>query len=101
MFVQSLWEHYTLDSVSFASFIFIDEICGVIMGSLDAAIEGEALTREEYVKSGRSYIEKDTNEGKSKRHEIYDEFEQYKKWKKEKNQWDLNDIGEDIWTSNV
>ena len=90
------------------------------MGSLDAAMAGEALTRKAYVMSGRSYIEKDTDAGKckwrfsfyflpqhtcdfifvlnsmvfstAKRHEIYDEFEQYKKWKNENDRFDMNEI---------
>ena len=40
----------------------------------------------------RSYIEKDTDAGKCKRHAIYDEYDRYKKWKQENDKFDMNDI---------
>ena len=72
--------------------LFLDETGGVILGSLDAAISGRALTREEYVVSVRSYIEKDTDAGKQKRHEIYDWYEKYARWKQLNGRFDINDI---------
>jgi len=69
-----------------------NEICGVILGSLDSAKSGKALTREEYIQSVRSYIQKDTVTGGRKRHDIYSVYEGYKNWKQEHNRFDLNDI---------
>lgn len=71
---------------------FTDEIGGVIMGSLDAAKAGRALTRAEYISTKRSYIETDTDAAKQKRHDIYDVYEGYKRWKLSCDKFDTNDI---------
>ena len=67
-----------------------NEICGVILGSLSAAKAGRHLTRDEYI-CERSYIKKDTDAGMKKRHEIYNVFEKYKKWKQANEKFDLSD----------
>ena len=69
-----------------------NEICGVIVGSLEAALKRKSLTREEYLSNKRSNVMVETKEGMQKRHLIYDEWEQYQKWKKEKNSYDENDV---------
>ena len=69
-----------------------NEICGVIAGSLEAALKRKSLTREEYLSNKRSNVMVETKEGIQKWHLIYNEWEQYQKWKKEKNSYDENDV---------
>ena len=64
------------------------------MGSLDAATLGRPLTREEYGSTKRSYIKTNSSAGKQKRHDIYNEYEKYSRWKQSFTpcKMDLNDI---------
>lgn len=64
------------------------------MGSLDSAKLGRPLSREEYVNTKRSYIKTNSSAGKQKRHDIYDEYEKYSRWKMAPSpyKFDLNDI---------
>lgn len=50
-----------------------NEIGGVIMGSLEAALKKSPLTRDEYISNKRSNVSGDSEEGRAKRHAIYDE----------------------------
>ena len=62
------------------------------MGSLDSAKEHRALTREEYIATGRSYVENKSDAGRQKRHDIYTEYERYRNWKRSNDQLDINDV---------
>ena len=84
-------------SYAFDGFIsctpLLNRLSGIVVaGSLDAAMSGRALTREEYVISKRSNIKNDSEEGKRKRHDIYDVFDKYRKWKQGSSTHDVNDV---------
>jgi hypothetical protein len=69
-----------------------NEIGGVIMGSLSAAIQGRLLSRQEYLAEKRSNIGNNTDHDVSKRELVYDEFELYAAWKTEQNKYDISDV---------
>lgn len=69
-----------------------NEIGGVIVGSLEAALQEKSLTREQYMLSKRSNISVRHNDGVAKRRLVYDQFELYNQWKLKQKQFDLNDI---------
>ena len=69
-----------------------NEIGGVILGSLASGIKKCPLNREEYLEEKRSNITNKTKDGKSKRNTVYNEFENYKKWKVQRNLYDMNDV---------
>jgi len=70
-----------------------NEIGGVILGSLAAAIKQEPLSRAEYLDEQRSNIPKDTADGQRTRALVYNEYEKYRLWKLENgNAYDTNDI---------
>ncbi len=69
-----------------------NEIGGVIMGSLAAAIGNAALNRQEYLSNKRSNISNKSKEGVQKRHLVYDEYEKYTRWKVATSRYDLNDV---------
>lgn len=81
-----------ISAVPFPHELHPDEICGVILGSLDSAAESRALTREEYGSTVRSYIPNKTDEGKKKRDRMYDVFENYRRWKLTNDRFDLSDV---------
>lgn len=68
-----------------------NEIGGVILGSLAAAVKKEALSRAEYIEEKRSNVTNDA-EGFRTRGLIYDEFEKYRQWKLENRKCDTGDI---------
>jgi len=69
-----------------------NEVGGVIMGSLEAAIKKEPLDRKEYLENIRSNVPTSNKEGVDKRHAIYDEYDQYRGWKIRSGKFDVNDV---------
>lgn len=71
-----------------------NEIGGCILGSLDAALQGDPLSRQQYLQEKRSNVPNNSEEGRSNRNLIYDEFEKYQLFKSEtgKKLYDINDI---------
>ena len=70
-----------------------NEIGGVILGSLTAAIKKRALTREEYLEEKRSNVPIDCQEGWTTRKLVYKEYENYQKWKIDNEcVYDIHDI---------
>jgi hypothetical protein len=69
-----------------------NEIGGVIMGSLESAVQGAALSRDQYRQSKRSNVPNDTQEGLATRNLIYDEYERYARWKRDFKKFDQNDV---------
>lgn len=69
-----------------------NEIGGVILGSLAAAVNQKALSRTEYLEEQRSNVPKDTEVGLTTRGVIYDEFEKYRQWKLSNEKYDTADI---------
>jgi hypothetical protein len=68
-----------------------NEIGGVIMGSVAAALQQKALTREQYLADKRSNIPNKTEEGRKKRNLVFDEYESYSKWKSTTRRHDIHD----------
>jgi hypothetical protein len=68
-----------------------NEIGGVILGSLAAAVNQKALSRFEYLEEQRSNVPKDTV-GLRTRGMVYDEFEKYRQWKVSNVRYDTGDI---------
>lgn len=68
-----------------------NEIGGVILGSLAAAVNQKALSRFEYLEEQRSNVPKDTG-GLRTRGMVYDEFEKYRQWKVSNVRYDTGDI---------
>lgn len=69
-----------------------NEIGGVILGSLGAALMKEPLTLEQYLSENRSNVPNETEEGLTLRRAIYTEFDRYRKWKIEEAKYDLHDV---------
>jgi hypothetical protein len=69
-----------------------NEIGGVIMGSLTAAVKRGGLCREEYLAEKRSNVSNATDEGLQTRSQIFDIYEQYKGWKEVNGKHDINDV---------
>eukprot|EP00977_Amphora_coffeiformis_P013898 scaffold3784_cov174-Amphora_coffeaeformis.AAC.3 len=69
-----------------------NEIGGVILGSLEAALSREPLTRIQYLSENRSNVPIDTEQGQNNRSTIYAEYELYRKWKIEKAKYDVHDV---------
>ena len=69
-----------------------NEIGGVIMGSLDAAVLRRPLNLGEYLDNKRSNISNRTLDGKEQRISVYEEYRQYREWKLGKNAYDLADV---------
>ena len=61
------------------------------MGSLVAAQQQAALTREQYLADKRSNISNKTDEGRRERELIFDEYERYKEWKRKEGKYDIHD----------
>ena len=85
-----------------------NEIGGVILGSLSCAKQQAPLSRAQYLSEIRSNVANKTEEGMKKRGVIYDEYEQYRRWKVANSKYDLHDTvlalishtkGEDIFRS--
>jgi AAA domain len=68
-----------------------NEIGGVIMGSVVAAQQGEALDRQQYLKDKRSNIPNKMDEGRARRDVVFDEFERYKEWKCTTRKYDIHE----------
>jgi len=69
-----------------------NEIGGVILGSLTAALRRSPLSRELYLEEKRSNVPNNTEAGLRTRNLIYDEFERYKAVKAESRKDDVNDV---------
>ena len=69
-----------------------NEIGGVILGSLDAALQQRPLSEQEYLSVKRSNVSIDTEQGMATRKIIYNEYVEYKKWKGSNGKYDLGDI---------
>ena len=74
------------------SHLIESEIGGVIMGSLEAAISNSPLSRNDYLGTKRSNIGRSTKQDMVTREYIYDQFEQYSKWKSDNMFYDQGDI---------
>jgi AAA domain len=74
------------------SYLVLNEVGGVIKGSLNAALKQRPLNLDEYMAEIRSNIPVDTAEGKQVRGHVYHEFLEYERWKKECNKYDMADI---------
>lgn len=68
-----------------------NEIGGVIMGSVVAAQQGEALSREQYGIDKRSNIANKTEEGRRQRDDVFDEYKRYSDWKNTGRKYDIHD----------
>ena len=68
-----------------------NEIGGVIMGSLEAAIMCRPLSRSEYLSTKRSNVAKDSKAGEELRSKIYDIYENYEEWKRLNHKYDTSD----------
>ena len=73
-----------------------NEIGGVILGSLLAALQKAPLTLEQYMAEKRSNIGKIKQDDLKRRHDVYKEFMQYQRWKAENQRFDISDIILDI-----
>jgi hypothetical protein len=65
-----------------------NEIGGVILGSLESSILRRPLTWQEYERTHRSNLGKDS----TTRRLIYDQYMLYEEWKRENNHFDINDL---------
>ena len=69
-----------------------NEIGGVILGSLQSALQASHLSEEQYVEEHRSNVPNKTEQGCRDRKLIYEEFERYRQWKLEEARYDLQDV---------
>ena len=69
-----------------------NEIGGVILGSLEAALTKEPLTQSQYLSENRSNVPNESEQGRNDRSAIYLEYERYRKWKMEEDKYDLHDV---------
>lgn len=69
-----------------------NEIGGVIMGSVDAAMQGAPLARNQYLDTKRSNISNKTDEGLVQRNLVFDQYERYAEWKRHELKFDRNDV---------
>lgn len=91
-FLQYLQERRNYAPLRVEQSLIENEIGGVILGSLKAALEGMPLTREDYLLERRSNVSIDSKEGQNTRSCVYDEYESYHQWKCSKEQHDIEDI---------
>lgn len=82
----------TYEKIPIEPHLLENEIGGVIMGSVAAAQQQKALTRDQYLIDNRSNIPNKTEEGRKKRHLVYDEYGKYSDWKKSANKYDIHDV---------
>jgi hypothetical protein len=73
-----------------------NEIGGVILGSLLAALQKAPLTLEQYMAEKRSNIGNSKQDDLERRRDVYKEFIQYQRWKAENKSFDISDIILDI-----
>jgi len=69
-----------------------NEIGGVILGSMTAGIKQQPLSRAEYLAEKRSNISNKTEQGRTTRNDVYNEFERYQSWKLRQNSYDIHDV---------
>eukprot|EP00804_Cyclotella_cryptica_P026502 CCRYP_008149-RB/>CCRYP_008149-RB protein AED:0.03 eAED:0.03 QI:2292/1/1/1/0.86/0.83/24/285/2253 len=69
-----------------------NEISGVILGSIDAALKRRPLSRDEYIENKRSTVSSESQDGMVKRHMIYEQYEKYHKWKTVNARMDRDDV---------
>lgn len=86
-YVENRKSHENLDV---KASLIENEIGGVILGSLTAALERRPLSRTQYLVEKRSNVPTDTQEGCRMRELIYAEFERYNRAKAER--YDMNDV---------
>lgn len=67
-----------------------NEIGGVIAGSLVAAEQKHAMTRDQYLAEIRSNV-RDKREGRKVRNLVYDEYRHYHEWKRISKMYDIGD----------
>lgn len=65
---------------------------GVITGSLEAAIQKEPLSLQQYLETKRSNVPNHSEEGKNTRKRIYEEFKKYSSWKTDSGNYDMGDV---------
>lgn len=91
-FLEYVYRDRTSKKGTMEDIILIEnEIGGVIMGSLTAALSGAPLTRAQYLDEKRSNVPNDTEEGQNIRMRIYDEYEHYMAAKMGTGKYDIND----------
>ena len=78
-----------------------NEIGGVILGSLLAALQKAPLTLEQYMAEKRSNIGNSKQDDLERRRDVYKEFIQYQRWKAETKSFDISDIILDILDKNL
>lgn len=69
-----------------------NEIGGVILGSLQAAIQKTPLTLDQYMNEKRSNINHLHNEGMEQKRAVYRQYSLYNQWKRQNDFIDFNDI---------
>jgi AAA domain len=69
-----------------------NEIGGVIGGSVEAAMQGSPLNKEQYLATKRSNVSGKSLDGQNLRSNIFDVFELYAEWKRENDKYDLDDV---------
>ncbi|KAL7557642.1 hypothetical protein ACA910_001246 [Epithemia clementina (nom. ined.)] len=87
-----LQERKSFTKIRVEAHLVENEIGGVICGSLVAAQQRSALTREQYMDDIRSNIGKDTDQDRHQRSLVYDEYEKYVEWKKIEQKYDVGDL---------
>jgi hypothetical protein len=68
-----------------------NEIGGVIMGSLIAAVQTKPLNRDQYLSDKRSNIPNTNDESLRQRELVFDEYMRYKNWKTCEKKYDIHD----------
>lgn len=68
------------------------EIGGVILGSVVAAEQGKALSRQQYLEEKRSNIGCGFEYTSQLRSQVYDYYEQYSSWKRQSSMYDIGDV---------
>jgi len=112
-FIADLLKHYQVQdfqgkgSCTFQGYIFLrksrkeiklephlleNEIGGVILGSVAAARQSRALSRDQYLQDKRSNIPNNNKEGRQCRELVFDEYERYSEWKRTNRKFDIHDV---------